>query len=138
MSKNSEEQRALLIEFMVKHTNFVGDFYKGPDGRKRVATLWKELAKQLNDTGLPNKTVDKWQKTWRNMKFKTKGRVAAWVRDFRATGGGQMETQELSIEEEAISSICKLRDQSQCSEGRASALQATPARLQKMAPRLKW
>ena len=32
------------------------------------------------------------------MKFKTKGRVAARVRDFRATGGGQMETQELSIE----------------------------------------
>nr|CAI5859039.1 unnamed protein product [Callosobruchus analis] len=93
----------IIVSFMEQHPELARGRFNGPSGREMLKKLWKDLALQLNSTGLGERSVEKWQKTWADFKYLLKKKASINKRDIEATGGGPPQGGPLSeIENRAL------------------------------------
>nr|CAI5822119.1 unnamed protein product [Callosobruchus analis] len=93
----------IIVSFMEQHPELARGRFNGPSGREMLKKLWKDLALQLNSTGLGERSVEKWQKTWTDFKYLLKKKASINKRDIEATGGGPPQGGPLSeIEDRAL------------------------------------
>ncbi|XP_050504400.1 uncharacterized protein LOC126883196 [Diabrotica virgifera virgifera] len=74
--KLTEGHWNVLLDFMEHHREFAKGRFSGPTGKTIQRKLWEELAELLNAIGAGSKPVGKWQKTWADIKYTIKKKVA--------------------------------------------------------------
>ncbi|KAL0871740.1 hypothetical protein ABMA27_004244 [Loxostege sticticalis] len=62
-------QLRMLVDYMSLHKNFANGEYSGPMGSNQHLNQWVALKTQLKEYG-PDKTVEQWCHTWRDLKKK--------------------------------------------------------------------
>uniref|UniRef100_A0A6P7G1L3 Regulatory protein zeste n=1 Tax=Diabrotica virgifera virgifera TaxID=50390 RepID=A0A6P7G1L3_DIAVI len=100
--KLTEGHWNILLEFMEHHKEFAKGQFHGPTGKTIQRKLWEELSQLLNSLGEGIKPVEKWQKTWADIKYTIKKKAAAKRQDIAATGGGPKIKVELNEMEERV------------------------------------
>ncbi|CAG9840671.1 unnamed protein product [Diabrotica balteata] len=103
--KLTEGHWNVLLEFMEQLKEFVKGQFSGPTGRIIQRKLWEELAQLLNSLGEGSKPVEKWQKTWSDIKYSIKRKASAKKQDIAVTGGGPKVKPELNQLEERVINI---------------------------------
>ncbi|XP_072399675.1 uncharacterized protein [Diabrotica undecimpunctata] len=103
--KLTEGHWNVLLEFMEQHKEFAKGQFSGPTGRIIQRKLWEELAQLLNSLGEGSKPVEKWQKTWSDIKYSIKRKASAKKQDIAATGGGPKVKPKLNQLEERVVNI---------------------------------
>ncbi|KAG5863656.1 hypothetical protein JTB14_024336 [Gonioctena quinquepunctata] len=78
----------IIINFMELHPDLARGRIDGPCGKDTFKRLWTELTLELNATGLGERPVQKWQKTWTDFKYALKKKASDIKADLNGTGGG--------------------------------------------------
>ncbi|XP_063385394.1 uncharacterized protein LOC134671462 [Cydia fagiglandana] len=90
----------MLVDYMASNTRFANREYDGPLGAQRYEAQWEALAQALREHG-PDKSVQAWKVTWRDLSRKARSNNAAANRA-RAQTGNAVEIPMVSQEEQLI------------------------------------
>ncbi|CAH1118225.1 unnamed protein product, partial [Phaedon cochleariae] len=78
----------LMVCFMEQHDAFAKGKFAGPTGKAMHRKLWERLSAELNALGFGSRSVEKWQKTWADIKYNVKKKAANNKKEYARTGGG--------------------------------------------------
>ncbi|XP_063530782.1 uncharacterized protein LOC134749712 [Cydia strobilella] len=90
----------MLIEYMAQHQRFANREYDGPLGAQRYEAQWEALAQVLREHG-PDKSVQAWKVTWRDLSRKAR-RNNATANRARVLTGNAAEIPEISEDEQLV------------------------------------
>ncbi|KAG5887217.1 hypothetical protein JTB14_010798 [Gonioctena quinquepunctata] len=92
----------IIINFMELHPDLARGRIDGPCGKDTFKRLWTELTLELKATGLGERPVQKWQKTWTDFKYALKKEASDIKADLNGTGGGPARGSNLTDLENRI------------------------------------
>ncbi|KAG5880850.1 hypothetical protein JTB14_034259 [Gonioctena quinquepunctata] len=78
----------LMVSFMEENPSLATGRFSGPNGRASLKMLWGELTQKLNALGYGERSPEKWQKTWTDLKYIIKKKATNYNTNLNATGGG--------------------------------------------------
>ncbi|KAI4461550.1 hypothetical protein MML48_5g00016716 [Holotrichia oblita] len=96
------EHLQIMLDFMEENSTLATGSFAGPEGKKLQRKKWDELTLLLNGAGFGERSREKWQKTWTDLKSKSRSRAAQLKLQSNKTGGGEKESKELTVIEERI------------------------------------
>ncbi|XP_031352680.1 uncharacterized protein LOC116177740 [Photinus pyralis] len=102
MSRASEEQKLILVQFLKKNKNVVAGKTSPNFTNKNIHEKWKTVAASLNSTGRPYKDWKNWRKTWQDLYSRVKAKAARINRSTNQTGGGPPSDEKLTTFEQDI------------------------------------
>ncbi|KAJ8932903.1 hypothetical protein NQ314_014347 [Rhamnusium bicolor] len=103
--KMNENHWNVLIDFMESHKEFARGQFVGPNGKTTQRKFWEELSGKLNSLGHGIRPVEKWQKSWADIKYTIKKKAFYNNQQLVATGGGPKMNKSLNIWEERAVAI---------------------------------
>ncbi|XP_018578550.1 myb-related transcription factor, partner of profilin-like isoform X1 [Anoplophora glabripennis] len=86
----------VLVDFMEKHPDLARGSFSGPNGKQEMKKLWQQLSNILNAIGMGERSTEKWQKTWCDLKYTIKKRASQIHKDQKGTGGGPSSARNLT------------------------------------------
>ncbi|XP_049886476.1 uncharacterized protein LOC126380941 [Pectinophora gossypiella] len=75
----------MLVDYMSTHPSFANGEFTGPLGSQQYLQQWETLRMLLREHG-PDKSIEQWRHTWRDLKKKARGEGASLRKALTATG----------------------------------------------------
>ncbi|XP_071576846.1 uncharacterized protein [Temnothorax nylanderi] len=104
-SNITDEQRTLLIEYMKKHPQLTRGKFTSSFTLKHSIQLWNEITNILNAINGAKKDWKGWRKCWHDFQSRSKKKHSSIKQSMAATGGGMMNTESLTSQEEQVLNI---------------------------------
>ena len=98
----NREQQEMLCQYMRDHHNLARNFLPTANARKKANDHWLNIANMLNASGPPVKDVKTWKKTWADLRYGVKKKMANNKQSINGTGGGPYSAVQLTDVEEDI------------------------------------
>ncbi|XP_039746699.1 uncharacterized protein LOC120624300 [Pararge aegeria] len=83
--QSNKIQLQILVDFMSTHNHLATGEFTGPLGAKRANSQWQNLKSLLKEHG-PDRTVEQWKQTWKDIKKCARTDNAAAARGHSSTG----------------------------------------------------
>ncbi|CAG5001937.1 unnamed protein product [Parnassius apollo] len=84
-TRSNKKQLNVLVNFMSTHNHLATGEFTGPLGAKRAESEWQILRDILKKYG-PDRTVEQWKQTWKDLKKGARIENAAAARGRSTTG----------------------------------------------------
>lgn len=103
--KVTNQQKQAIVDFMQENYAVLMGKFTGMEGRLKKNQKWKEFGDVLNKLGPPTKELDKWKKTWTDMKSETKKKFKAKRQNLHTSGAGPIDIVFSQLDEKIVQ-IC--------------------------------